>query len=114
MVEFAIQLKIDANKSKTRECCTHAKKNIITACVSAQVGDLNIYFREIPYKVNERFLVCSDGVWEAMPIDEIEACLCEDTSETAENMAKKLLGLQERCNDNISFIIVENRNRSDS
>ena len=109
-----VQELFDNGEIEEDDMRTHAKKNTITACVSAQVGDLNIYFREIPYKVNERFLVCSDGVWEAMPIDEIEACLCEDTSETAENMAKKLLGLQERCNDNISFIIVENRNHSDS
>ena len=84
---------------------THAKKNIITACVSAQVGDLNIYFREIPYKGNERFLVCSDGVWEAMPIDDIEACLCENTLDTASKIVKKLFNLQEECRDNISLII---------
>ena len=55
---------------------------------------------------NERFLVCSDGVWEAMSIDEIEECLCENALETANNIAEKLFAMQERCNDNISFIIM--------
>ena len=80
-------------------------KNIITACVSAKVDDLNMFFREISYKENERFLVCSDGVWEAMPIDGIEACLCENALDTTNKIVEKLFNLQEECRDNISFII---------
>ncbi len=87
---------------------THPKKNAVTACISAQAADLDIYIREILHKGNERFLVCSDGVWEAMSIDEIEECLCENVLETANNLAEKLFDMQEQCNDNISFIIIEN------
>ena len=90
---------------------THAKKSTITACVSAESSYLNIYFREISNKGNERFLVCSDGVWEALPVEDIEECLCEDTLEMANNLVKKLLGLQEYCKDNISLIIIENINQ---
>lgn len=85
---------------------THEKKNVITSCVSANASDLNIYFREFPCKENERFLVCSDGVWEAMPIDDIEACLRENALDTANEIVKKLFTLQEECSDNISFIII--------
>ena len=44
MVEFAIQLKIDANKSKTRECCTHAKKNNKPQIAYKNFQTNNIYF----------------------------------------------------------------------
>lgn len=103
-----VQELFDNGEIEEDDMRTHFRKNIITACVSAQVRDLNIYFRkiEISHKGNERFLVCSDGIWEAMPIDEIEACLYENASDTANKIVKKLFNLQEECHDNISFIIL--------
>lgn len=106
-----VQELFDKGEIEEDDMRTHVRKNIITACVSTEVDNLNIFFREILRKGNERFLVCSDGVWEAMPIDEIEECLCKITLETANNLAQKLLDLQEHCNDNISFIIIENTNK---
>ena len=103
-----VQELCDAGEIEEDEMRTHVKKNIITACVTSKAADLNIYFRNISINEHERFLVCSDGVWEALPLDEIEACLCEDISDTAKNIAKKLLSLDEHCRDNISFEIIEN------
>lgn len=104
-----VQELCDAGEIEEDEMRTHVKKNIITACVTSKAADLNIYFRDISaIKEHERFLVCSDGVWEALSLDEIESCLCEDISDTANNIAKKLLSLEEHCHDNISFEIIEN------
>lgn len=81
---------------------THQKKNIITACVSSRTEDLNIFFRAVPYKMeNQRFLLCSDGVWEALTIDEIEKCT------SPQELANILLNLHKNCKDNISFIMIE-------
>ena len=102
-----VQELFDMGEIEEDEMRTHAKKNAVTACVSAKAADLDIYIREILHKGNERFLVCSDGVWEAMSIDEIEECLCENALETANNLAEKLFAMQEQCNDNVSFIIIE-------
>ena len=100
-----VQELFDKGEIEEDDMRTHVRKNTITACVSAKVDDLNIFFRETSYKGNERFLICSDGVWEAMPIDEIEACLCENVLDTANGIVKKLFNLQGECRDNISFVI---------
>ncbi len=87
---------------------THPFKNKITACVSAHPSDLDVYLREIPYTQREqRFLICSDGVWEALSIDGLEECLAGKTmSGGAEDLSKKLLSLHGQCQDNVSFLIV--------
>ena len=86
---------------------THPRKNTITACVSANLADLDIYFREIPnIQAGQRFFICSDGVWEALPIDELESCLaCKSDAEAADTLSKKLLELDSECRDNVSFLI---------
>lgn len=101
-----VQELFDLGEIEEDEMRTHVKKNAVTACVSGKAEDVDIYVREL-HKGNERLLVCSDGVWEAMSIDEIEECLCENALETANNLAEKLFAMQERCNDNVSFIIIE-------
>lgn len=104
-----VQELFDNGEIEEDDMRTNAKKNTITACVSSRISDLNIYFREFSYGQQQtRLFICSDGVWEALPIDELEKCLHESSLETANNIVKKLFSLQEHCSDNISFIIVGN------
>ena len=99
-----VQKIFDMGKISEDEMRTHKQKNIITACVSANLDDLKIYFHEISREQEQKFFICSDGVWEALSIEEIEECFCENNLETANNLVEKLL--KQKCNDNISFIIV--------
>jgi serine/threonine protein phosphatase PrpC len=49
--------------------------------------------------------VCSDGVWEALPIDEIEKSLSVDDALTAcSELQKKLFAAE--CGDNVSFVFI--------
>ncbi|MCR4817340.1 MAG: serine/threonine-protein phosphatase [Fretibacterium sp.] len=88
---------------------THPAKNRITACVSADLSFLDLYFREVRKKQGtQRFFFCSDGVWEALSIDELESCLAgKSCIEAAEALSGRLLELGEACRDNVSFVIVE-------
>ena len=86
---------------------THPRKNTITAFISANPSDLNIFFREFPLLQNNKFLICSDGVWEALSIEKIEECLSINSLDTANKLVKKLSELQNKCRDNISFIMLE-------
>lgn len=88
---------------------THPLKNKITACVSADQSILDIYFREVPKaQGGQRFFICSDGVWEALSIDELEGCLAgKSIFEAAGVLSMKLIELDDKCRDNISFVIVE-------
>lgn len=88
---------------------THPRKNIITACVSANPADLKVSFRALSRgQEGQRFFICSDGVWEALSIDDLEACVANHSaSEAADMLAQKLNALGEECRDNVSFLIVE-------
>ena len=87
---------------------THPRKNVVTACVSANLTDLNIYFREVPYaQGGQKFFMCSDGVWEALSIDELEGCLAEKSNVDAANtLAGRLSELGDACRDNVSFLLI--------
>ena len=87
---------------------THPRKNVVTACVSAN-PDTEVFFREVAQvREGERFFLCSDGVWEALPIEELEECLADGSlSDAAEKLAGKLTGVREESRDNVSFLIVE-------
>ena len=103
-----VQELFDRDEIGENDMRTHLRKNIVTACVSTNPSYLNIFFREIScWQEYERIFICSDGVWEALSVSELEECLCEDSSESADSMAEKLLALQEQCHDNVSFIILE-------
>lgn len=79
----------------------HPQKNVITACVSSREEDTDIFFRTVPIKkVPQQFLICSDGVWEALSIDYIE-------KSTPSGVANSLLSLKEKCKDNVSYITIE-------
>ena len=82
------------------------RKNILT---SAIIGDnyeteVLIYTKEIKYKKNDIFLICSDGLWENYKHEELEELFkSDDLKVIADNILKtfdkKLL------KDNVSFVL---------
>ena len=90
--------------TKNDEMRTH----IITACVSSNIKDINVFFRTVSItRKPQRFVLCSDGVWEAIPLEGLEKCsTVAQVSEAASSLAQYLINLQAECRDNISFIFV--------
>lgn len=88
----------------------HPQKQIIT---SAVVGDLKdelpeIYIKEIPVRKGQLFLLCTDGVWESMEIEEMEECLQESDLVAAVGcMFKKSM---DSGKDNIGIIVLRVEN----
>ena len=80
----------------------HKRRNIITSYVSKNILNLDIFARVIDYDSYEKFFICSDGVWEALALNELENLISHP-----ENLASKLLSPDTNCNDNVSFIIAE-------
>ncbi|MCL5022331.1 MAG: protein phosphatase 2C domain-containing protein [Nitrospirae bacterium] len=90
------------------EMRTDPRKNIIT---SAVIGDLSgeppeAEIQEVRIGAGERFLLCSDGVWESMNGDELGACF---SMSKLEEGAECLLGktLARGARDNLSIIALE-------
>ena len=104
-----VQELCDKTEITEDEMRTHPRKNIITACVSQNVDDIKIFFRSVPLlEKSRRFIVCSDGVWEALPLETIEKCSVKDSMyEAGSSLASCLLNLQTECRDNISFLFAE-------
>lgn len=52
----------------------HPQKHIITSAVAGDLKDElpEIYIKEIPIRKGQVFLLCTDGVWEDMDIEEME------------------------------------------
>ena len=103
-----VQELFDQGEIEEDEMRTHPRKNTVTACVSADPSYLTVAFHEVPYTSGGRFLICSDGVWEALSIEELEASLKDRTmAEGASALAKGLLDLGGECRDNVSFLLVD-------
>ena len=95
----------------------HSQKNILTGCVSTSYEYFETYVHKLPSNIEHgKFLICSDGVWEALSKKELEDILLnqegkqgnsdEHFEATAKTLANRMLWLGKGCRDNISFILV--------
>lgn len=101
-----VQELCDSGKISEEQMRTHPRKNVVTACVRAlDIAGADYYRREYPIEDGDKFFVCSDGVWEALPIGEIERSLAAGGLEDAgSELQKKLTATV--CADNVSFILI--------
>jgi protein phosphatase len=85
------------------EMRTHPKKNIVTSAVTADKSKESDLFVRAVSKVDEdEYFICSDGVWEAIPIENLRDLLRGPYPQSAEIIRNALLNAG--CRDNISFI----------
>jgi len=85
---------------------THPRKNIVTSGVIANGPSKPEFFcGEYSFKDGDKFFACSDGVWEALPIDEIQKTLSNgDVFAACSELQKRLISAEYR--DNVSFVFV--------
>jgi len=81
-------------------------RNIVT---SALIGnplepDFQIYTKSISLKNDDIYLICSDGVWECMTIEEMENCLASDKL-SMQSLYNKVI--EAGANDNFSAILLQ-------
>jgi serine/threonine protein phosphatase PrpC len=100
-----VQTLVDDGVIENEEVNENPYRNILT---SAIVGDLDDTMPDIEIKTlnleeNETFVICSDGVWEAVSLEEMEACFQEKNS--IECLIEKINVYENR--DNFSVIVVE-------
>ena len=86
---------------------THPQKNVVTAAVQASAAgeDPTFFLKAFTYVSGDAFFLCSDGVWEALPVESLEECLREeDAAQGCEMLCRRLL--ETPCRDNITFILL--------
>ena len=83
---------------------SHPKKNIVTSALTGGRGRYNFVEKSIEAKEGDRYLICSDGLWEEMEYSFIEECMEMEIWKGAERLLERA---SVEARDNISFIIVE-------
>jgi len=103
-----VQELVDSGTITEEEMRTHPRKNMVTSAVqvNADMSMAPLFFKNIPAAGGEKFFICSDGVWEALPLTELEECLgAEDMLKGCDELGRKLL--ETDCEDNVAFVFAE-------
>jgi serine/threonine protein phosphatase PrpC len=102
-----VQGLVDAGMITEEEMRIHPQKNIIT---SSLMGDLGhhlpvLLVRDVELRSGDRFLLCTDGVWESMSHGEMEGCLQADGETGIRCIFHKIFSAGAR--DNLTLIVVD-------
>lgn len=100
-----IQDMIDMGEITQEEAAKHPKRNVITRCIGNEGRPPEIYISHIPVNPGDKYLLCSDGLWESVSEEQMVKMLKSDI--TLQQMADELvqMALQQGSNDNISVCI---------
>lgn len=98
-----VQELFDEGEISAEEMRHHPLKHILASALSASDADPRIFCQQITLARGERFLICSDGLWECLSLAELEACLAQENAA----QALKTSIFAKNARDNVSFIILD-------
>lgn len=73
-----VQEMVDMGEITPEEALVHPRRNIISRCIGAGGPAPEIYISGKPVNPGEKYLFCSDGLWECVKDDEIKEVLDSD------------------------------------
>ena len=96
---------IDMGEIKPEDVPTHPRRNVITRCIGVPCLPPDLYLSQNPIAVGEKYLFCSDGLWETVTDMQISEVLGSDM--TLGEMADALvdMAIEQGAYDNISACI---------
>lgn len=100
-----IQTMIDLGEITPEEAKEHPRRNVISRCIGFEGEPPEIYSSGVPAAPGEKYLFCSDGLWESVGDAQLEAMLGRDIP--LRQMADELVqtALAQGSDDNISVCI---------
>ncbi|MDR2612524.1 MAG: serine/threonine-protein phosphatase [Deltaproteobacteria bacterium] len=101
----AVQPLLDAGLIDEDGMRLHPKRHVLTSSIGAGVNPPEVFFKTVPARAPARLFLCSDGVWEALPLETLEEIVCLPPGEAAAGLAGALFQVQ--ASDNVSFIILD-------
>lgn len=102
-----VQMLVDTGNITEKEAMNHPQKNIIYQNMGAtDVDEVNIGVIEGQLYKDQKILLCSDGLSDELPKDEIAEVLSEydDDQQIADNLIRKVL--ETTANDNVTIVVV--------
>lgn len=108
----AVQQMIDMGQITEEEALTSSNRNVITRCIGASCSPPEIYVSNTAIAPGEKFLLCSDGLWESVSAEQIKEILSRDIP--LDRMADVLVetALNQGSDDNISVCICAARGKT--
>ena len=100
-----VQMMVDMGKMTEEEALVSPERNIINRCIGIDCLPPNIYVAHSPILPGEKFLLCSDGLWEYVSKENLIEVLSSDR--TLEEMADTLVqqALDNGSTDNVCVCI---------
>ena len=100
-----VQEMVDMGYITPEEALKHPKRNIISRCIGIEGHPPEIYISCSPILPGEKFLICSDGLWECVRDSEIEKFLSKGLplQTIVDQLTQK--ALKQGADDNISICI---------
>lgn len=103
-------------KLTEEEARVHPRANILSRALGV-LPDTEFIVTRLPYNINDRFVLCCDGVWNAFPEPELMRLFSEsdnllDTVKHISTLVEKAGAEQGGHHDNHTMIIVQTRQRS--
>lgn len=99
-----VQELVDSGALEEDEMRFHPRKNIVTAALDVDDLDPPVFEKEIRLQPGAVFLICSDGLWEALSTEEMEGILAASVETAAERLASA--AFRAMAHDNFSFILL--------
>lgn len=96
---------IDAGMIDVYEAFRHPKSNIVTSSIMP-FRDFKLFFKTTDMKEGDIFLICSDGVWGEIDIDEFDEIFSASDLESINKALFESL-MQKELSDNLSYILFE-------
>jgi protein phosphatase len=74
-----VQHLVDNGIITEEEMPFHPKKNIVTSAITGDLLDEmpEIFFLDFKPNKGDQFLLCTDGVWESLTLEEMEVCILD-------------------------------------
>ena len=101
-----VQGLVDRGLVSPAEAMNHPRRNIITASLRGDAGDLVNVVQHAPRR-GDRWLLCSDGVSDYLPDDEIHAVLGAPTDPSAAAAALVSVALEAGSRDNVTAVVCD-------
>ena len=100
-----VQDMIDMGEITPEEAMTHPRRNVITRCIGIKGRSPEIYVAHTSVHSGEKYLLCSDGLWESVSESQIKELL--NSNIPLQQMADDLvqMALRQGSDDNISACI---------
>ena len=101
-----VESMLAAGEITLEEAAAHPKKNVILAALGGGDANINVGQNGGVLRAGTRFLLCSDGVSDVVPVEQVFQCLAAEQSEqdAAEQLVQAAVDAQGK--DNITAVVV--------